>query len=99
MGPRLSLPAKQLRRTLQLLQEEHLVKYELVDNLSSGGSQQTKFWYVDYNHAMNVIRLWIFLLRKKLEEAELRARSQSFYFCPGYKRGLCSRRYTETEAQ
>jgi len=99
MGPRLSLPAKQLRRTLQLLQEEHLVKYELVDNLSSGGSQQTKFWYVDYNHAMNVIRLWIFLLRKKLEEAELRARSRSFYFCPGYKRGLCSRRYTETEAQ
>jgi len=48
---------------------------------------------------MNVIRLWIFLLRKKLEEAELRARSRSFYFCPGYKRGLCSRRYTETEAQ
>jgi transcription initiation factor IIE alpha subunit len=99
MGPRLSLPAKQLRRTLQLLQEEHLVKYELVDDLSSGGSQQTKFWYVDYNHAMNVIRLRIFLLRKKLEEAELRARSQSFYFCPGYKRGLCSGRYTETEAQ
>lgn len=99
MGPRLSLPAKQLRRTLQLLQEEHLVKYELVDDLSSGGSQQTKFWYVDYNHAMNVIRLRIFLLRKKLEEAELRARSQSFYFCPGYKRRLCNGRYTETEAQ
>jgi hypothetical protein len=42
MNPRLSLPAKQLRRTLQLLQKEHLVKYELVDDLSSGGSQQTK---------------------------------------------------------
>ena len=99
MAPRLSLPAKQLRRTLQLLQEEHLVKYELVDDLSSGGSQQTKFWYIDYNHAMNVIRLRIFLLRKKLEEAELRARSQSFYFCPGYKTKACNGRYTETEAQ
>jgi TFIIE alpha subunit len=28
MMPRLSLPAKQLRRTLQLLLDEHIVKYE-----------------------------------------------------------------------
>eukprot|EP00565_Helicotheca_tamesis_P004037 CAMPEP_0185732902 /NCGR_PEP_ID=MMETSP1171-20130828/17872_1 /TAXON_ID=374046 /ORGANISM="Helicotheca tamensis, Strain CCMP826" /LENGTH=489 /DNA_ID=CAMNT_0028402507 /DNA_START=127 /DNA_END=1593 /DNA_ORIENTATION=- len=99
MGPRLSLPPRQLRKTLQFLQEEHLVKYEHVDDLSSGGSQNTKFWYLDYNHAVNVIRLRVFLLKKKLEDAELRARSSSMYLCPGYKTKACNGRYTETEAQ
>ena len=99
MMPRLSLPAKQLRRTLQFLLDEHIVKFELVDDLSSGGSQATKYWYIDYNHAVNTIRLRIYLLRKKLETAELRARSSSFYLCPGYKEKRCNGRYTETEAQ
>ena len=47
MAPRLGLPAKQLRRTLQFLEEEHLVKHELVDDLKVGGSQNTKFWYIE----------------------------------------------------
>lgn len=42
MAPRLSLPAKQLRRTLQFLEEEQIVKHELVDDLVMGGSQNTK---------------------------------------------------------
>ena len=42
MAPRLNLPAKQLRRTLQFLEEEMLVKHELVDDLAMGGSQNTK---------------------------------------------------------
>eukprot|EP00978_Attheya_sp_CCMP212_P003974 scaffold8467_cov59-Attheya_sp.AAC.4 len=99
MGPRLSLPAKQLRRTLQFLQEEFLVKYELVDDLNAGGSQATKFWYIDYHQAVNVVRLRVFLLRQKLEKAELRARSSSVFLCPGYKQKTCNGRYTETEAQ
>jgi transcription initiation factor TFIIE subunit alpha len=49
MGTRLSLPPKQLRKTLQFLQEEHLVKTEQVDDLAEGGSQATKFWFIDYN--------------------------------------------------
>jgi transcription initiation factor TFIIE subunit alpha len=99
MGTRLSLPPKQIRKTLQFLQEEHLVKSELVDDLAEGGSQATKFWYIDYNHAVNVIRLRVFLLRKKLEDEELRARSSSMYHCPGYKTKVCNGRYTEIEAQ
>ena len=47
MAPRLNLPAKQLRRTLQFLEEEQLVKHELVDDLAMGGSQNTKFWYIE----------------------------------------------------
>ena len=35
MTPRLSLPARKLRSTLQFLQEEHLVKFETVDVLYS----------------------------------------------------------------
>ena len=99
MGPRLSLPAKQLRRSLQFLQDEQIVKFELVDDLREGGSQTTKYWYIDYNHAVNVIRLRIFLLKKKLEQAELRARSSSVYLCPGYKEKRCNGKYSETEAQ
>lgn len=99
MMKRLSLPGKQIRKTLQFLQGEHLVKFELVDDLAEGGSQATKFWYIDYNHAVNTIRLRIFLLGKKLEEAELRARNSSIYRCPGYDSKDCNGRYTEIEAQ
>jgi transcription initiation factor TFIIE subunit alpha len=47
MAPRLSLPSKQLRRVLQFLEEEGLVRHELVDDLAMGGSQTTKFWYIE----------------------------------------------------
>ena len=99
MAPRLSLPAKKLRATLQFLQEEHLVKFETVDDLTQGGSQATKFWYIDYNHAVHSIRLRLHLLRIQLEQAEKRARSSSFYLCPGYDTKRCNGRYTEEEAQ
>ena len=99
MAPRLSLPAKKLRATLQFLQDEHLVKFETVDDLAQGGSQATKFWYIDYNHAVHSIRLRLHLLRKQLEQAEMRARSSSFYLCPGYKSKRCNGRYTEEESQ
>lgn len=99
MGPRLSLQPKQLRKTLTFLQEEHIVKFEEVDDLSQGGSQQTKFWYIDYNQAVHTIRLRIHLLRKKLQDAEMQARSSSFYLCPGFEVKRCNGRYTEEEAQ
>ena len=99
MAPRLRLPAKKLRATLQFLQDEHLVKFETVDDLTQGGSQATKFWYIDYNHAVHTIRLRLHLLRRQLEQAEMRARSSSFYLCPGYKEKRCNGRYTEEEAQ
>ena len=99
MGIRLNLPCKQMRETLRFLETEHLVKSQAVDDLAEGGSQATKFWYIDYNHAVNVIRLRIYLLQKKLEENERRIRSSSVYLCPGYKTKICNGRYTETEAQ
>lgn len=99
MAPRLSLPAKKLRATLQFLQEEHLVRSETVDDLAQGGSQATKFYYLDYNRAVYSIRLRLHLLRKKLEQDELKARSNSYYLCPGYKERRCNGRYTEEEAQ
>jgi transcription initiation factor TFIIE subunit alpha len=39
MAVRLSLPAKKLRSTLLFLQQEHLVKFEELDDLNEGGSQ------------------------------------------------------------
>jgi transcription initiation factor IIE alpha subunit len=99
MAPRLNLPAKKLRATLTFLQEEHLVSSETVDDLAQGGSQATKFYYLDYNRAVHTIRLRLHLLRKSLEEKELRARSSSFYLCPGYSLKRCNGRYTEQEAQ
>jgi transcription initiation factor IIE alpha subunit len=99
MAQRLSLPSKKLRATLQFLQEEHLVRSETVNDLVQGGSQATKFYYLDYNRAVHSIRLRLYLLRQKLEQAELRSRSNSFYLCPGYKPKRCNGRYTEEEAQ
>jgi len=99
MSKRLSLSAKQLRQTLTFLKTEHLVKSEMIDDLEEGGSQNTTFWYIDYNMAVHSIRLRIYLMQKKLEEAELRARSCSMYLCPGYALGECRGRYTEAEAQ
>ncbi len=99
MGERLSLPTKQIRKTLQFLQDEHLVKNEAINDLAEGGSQATKYWYIDYNHAVNTIRLRIYLLQKKLEKCEMDARSSSIYLCPGYKTRECNGRYTEIEAQ
>lgn len=99
MGERLSLPPKQIRKTLQFLQDEHLVKNEAINDLAEGGSQATKYWYIDYNHAVNTIRLRIYLLQKKLERDEMEARSSSIYLCPGYKTKECNGRYTEIEAQ
>lgn len=90
MAPRLHLPSRKLRSTLQFLQDEHLVKSELVDDLAQGGSQATKFWYIDYNHAVHTIRLRLHMLRKELDQAEVRARSSSFYLCPLYKTRRCN---------
>jgi len=99
MGPRLQLPAKKLRATLEFLQKEHLVRSELVDDLEQGGSQNTKFWYLDYCRAVHSIRLRVHLLQNQLQDAEMQARSSSFYYCPGYKSRRCNGRYTEEEAQ
>jgi transcription initiation factor IIE alpha subunit len=99
MGQRLNLPSKKLRSTIQFLQEEHLVRVEEVDDLAQGGSQTTKFYYLDYNRAVHSIRLRLYILRKQLETDELRARSNSYYLCPGYKDRRCNGRYTEEEAQ
>lgn len=99
MGLRLSLPPKETRRTLEFLRRERLVKWELVDDLNEGGSQATKFWYVDINISVHIIRLRLFLLKRSLEQRELMARSSSMFVCPGYKSGICNGRYTESEAQ
>ena len=99
MGQRLNLPSKKLRSAIQFLQDEHLVRVEEVDDLVQGGSQNSKFYYLDYNRAVHSIRLRLHLLRKQLEADELRARSNSYYLCPGYKDRRCNGRYTEEEAQ
>ena len=84
MQQRLQLPSKKLRATLQFLQDEHLVNFELVDDLAQGGSQATKFWYIDYNQAVHTITLRLHLLQKELVEAASLAESSSFYQCPGF---------------
>ena len=99
MAKRLQLPAKRLRATLQFLTEEHLVAYEMVDDLAQGGSQATKFYYIDYNRAVHSIRLRVHLLRQKLQKQENQARGNSFYLCPGHDKGRCNGRYTEQEVQ
>ena len=99
MAKRLQLPAKRLRATLQFLQEEHLVRHEMVDDLAQGGSQATKFYYIDYNRAVHSIRLRIHMLKTQFQEQEQAASQNSYYLCPGYDKKRCNGRYTEGEVQ
>ena len=99
MGPRLKLSTKGLRKILQYLKSEQLVESEDVDDLNSGGSRSSTFWYIDYNHTIKVITLRIHLLLSSLEKAEQQARSSSLYVCPNYDKGLCNGSFTELQAQ
>lgn len=98
MSPRLNIPSKKLRSILQYLYDEHIVRYETVDDLNQGGSQATKFYYIDYNRAVHSIRLRFYLLKQQLQHNEIMARSQSYYICPGYKSKRCNGKYNEIEA-
>jgi transcription initiation factor TFIIE subunit alpha len=99
MTKRLQLSSKLLRQTLEYLKNEHLVNVQAVDDLEEGGSQTTPYYYLDYNRAVHSIRLRIHLLRKQLQEDEIKARSNSYYICPGYTKKRCNGKYTEEDAQ
>jgi transcription initiation factor IIE alpha subunit len=99
MSIRLNIPAKKLRSTLQYLMEERWVDVETVDDLAQGGSQATKFYYIDYCRTVHTIRLRLHLLQQQLEAAEIAARSNSYYVCPGYKSRRCNGKYTEEDVQ
>jgi len=99
MSTRLKLPLKELRRHLQHLMQEQLVRKERVDDLEEGGSRATEFFYIDYYHALQVITYRLHLLKKGLESREKAARGTGAYECPNHARGLCEGRYTSLEAQ
>ena len=99
MESRLKVPLKELRKALQHLVQEQIVKKERVDDLEEGGSRATEFFYIDYYHVLQVITYRLHLLRKGLSDREKAARGTGVYECPNYKRGRCEGRYTNLEAQ
>src|SRR5687767_30011 len=71
----------QVRAVLTRLQLEGLVRTEEMLDEYSGG-RKANYWYVDYRHAVNVIRLRIYLMQKRLQEQEKAELARQTYACP-----------------
>jgi transcription initiation factor IIE alpha subunit len=83
----------QVRAYLARLEEEGLVRQEEMPDEFSGG-RKANYWYVDYRHAVNVIRLRVHLMQKKLREQEQKELARQTYKCP-----QCDATFTVLEIQ
>ena len=99
MEARLKLPAKEIRQTVTFLRQQSLVYEESVDDLETGGSRQTSFYYIDYYRAVQVISLRIHLLFRQIQDRESQARGSGNYQCPNYAKGQCNGVYSLLQAQ
>jgi transcription initiation factor IIE alpha subunit len=82
-----------VRAYLARLEEEGLVRQEEMPDEFSGG-RKANYWYVDYRHAVNVIRLRVHLMQKKLREQEQKELARQTYKCP-----QCDSTFTVLEIQ
>ncbi|CAM9186682.1 unnamed protein product [Choristocarpus tenellus] len=81
LGTRLNLLPKQVRSALAELQEEGLVgQEEMTDEIYFGRSSQ--YWYIDYRHAVDVIRLRVYEMQLILREKQQAKMARQTYVCP-----------------
>jgi transcription initiation factor TFIIE subunit alpha len=92
MGPRLRMAQKSVQNAVNRLTEaEMLVKIESIPVPDS--REIAKYCYIDYQHAVNVIRLRIHLMRENFQSQESNVIQEIYYLCP-----TCKRKYTGLEA-
>ena len=100
LGPVLNLKTKQVRKALTELETDDLVTSQLVSEPIPGtddGNGQPLFlnrpyWYVDYSHFVDVLKLRLLLMRKNLEATERRETQERKLSC-----AACSAEWTEME--
>lgn len=80
LGPRLRLPPKEVRKILNLLEEEMLVNSE--DVFYDDSDSFLKCYYIDYQNFVNVVRYRVYLMNKHLISAERNELNEVYYQCP-----------------
>ncbi|KAM3575240.1 hypothetical protein VYU27_002826 [Nannochloropsis oceanica] len=86
METRLGVGAKQARRLLTELLEEHLIRTEDVLDESTG--KRELYYYIDFSHFTNVVRYRVHLMHRELERMEREANDNQTYECPHCGRTL-----------
>lgn len=90
IGPRLKLSGRDVRKILNLLESECLVKSE---DLTMDDGKTSKCWYIDYQHFVYVVRFRIYLIQKELSTLETQEMNHLYFECP-----RCHQKYSELEA-
>jgi transcription initiation factor IIE alpha subunit len=91
ISPRLKLPAKDVRRVIQQLESEMLVKFE---DMVMEDNRNSRCYYIDYQLFVNVVRYRVHLMRRGLDMAQKNELNVVYYECP-----TCKRNYSSLEAQ
>lgn len=87
LGPRLKLPDKEVQRVLQKLESEMMVKSE---ELADERGRVGKYYYVDYQLFVNVVRYRVALMQRYLASTENQELRQVHYECP-----TCHNKYSD----
>lgn len=86
METRLGVGAKQARRLVVELLEEHLIRSEEVLDEATG--KRELYYYIDFSHFTNVVRYRVHLMHRELERMEKEANDNQMYECPECGRTL-----------
>jgi transcription initiation factor IIE alpha subunit len=83
LGPRLKLREREVMSVInQLCDSEMMISYE--DVLDECG-RTSKFYYIDYQLFVNVVRYRVALMEKSLKNNEKHERTEAYYQCPRCK--------------
>jgi len=89
LSPRLRLTEKETRKILNLLEDEKLISSE---DLTDEKGKVSKFYYIDYQWFVNVVRYRVSLMQRKVTTSEKREQCIPFQ-CP-----TCKTKYQQLEA-
>jgi len=89
LSPRLRLTEKETRKILNLLEDEKLISSE---DLTDEKGKVSKYYYIDYQWFVNIVRYRVALMQKKVSSSEKYEFSIPFQ-CP-----TCKTKYQQLEA-
>jgi transcription initiation factor IIE alpha subunit len=100
LGPRLRMSQKQARDAIAaLVDSDMLVKFEEVPlpevdaNANPNSKQTVKFYYIDYQSFVNLIRYRIYVIMKSIQSQERSEVDDIYYECP-----TCLTKYSSLQA-
>ena len=91
IGPRLKLPDKDVKKILNQLHEEMMVKMQ---ELTMEDGRPSRCWYIDYQLFVHVVRYRVHLIQSELSLKEKLELNHIFFQCP-----TCKEKYSELQVQ